>query len=170
MKIADLIKKRRSVRNYQNRKIANDKIQEIIDAARFAPSANNKQPWKVVIVREEILKQKLADFSGQNFIAEAPVILAPVATNAQKIMSNDIPGYAVDLAILTDHITLVAAEKGLGTCWIGAFDQEKVKNLLGVPEAYKIIALLPLGYPADKPIKKSRKNLNQIICFEKFQE
>ena len=85
-------------------------------------------------------------------------------------MSNEVPAYSVDVAIAIDHLTLVAASEGLGTCWIGAFDQKEAKRILQVPDGDKIVALLPLGYPADKLEAKVRKKLEEIICFEEFSD
>ena len=85
-------------------------------------------------------------------------------------MTCDVPAYAVDVAIAVDHMTLTAVEEGLGTCWIGAFSQEKVKRLLGIPEAYKVVTLLPLGFPADKPRIKNRKKIEEMVCSDTFSE
>ena len=85
-------------------------------------------------------------------------------------MSSGVPAFAVDLAIAVDHMTLKATEEGLGTCWIGAFSQEKVKKVLEIPERYKVVVLLPLGFPADTPEPKSRKNIEEIVCYENFSD
>lgn len=104
------------------------------------------------------------------FLAEAPVIIAAVSTNPDYVMRCEVPSYAVDLAIAVDHMTLTAAEEGIGSCWIGSFSQEEAKKILGIPEHYKIVALLPLGYPADEDREKSRKELKEIVCYDKFEE
>lgn len=168
MKVSEAIKKRRSVRSYKKDPVPEDKLNKILEAARLAPSAHNAQDWKFVVVKEEKKRKKIAETSGQRFIAEAPVIIVAVAQDPDKIMSCGVPQYAVNLAIACDHITLQAVELGLGTCWIGAFPQQGIKDILGVPNGYKIVALLPLGYPADSPGIKSRKEIDEIVRYEKF--
>ncbi|MFW5985899.1 MAG: nitroreductase family protein, partial [Halanaerobiales bacterium] len=97
-------------------------------------------------------------------------VIAGVGLNPDDIMTCDVPTYAVDLSIALDHLTLTAVEKGLGTCWIGAFNQEKVKEILGIPDKYKVVSIMPLGYPADSPRPKDRKDFDQVVCFDKFEE
>jgi len=121
-----------------------------------------------VVVTEKALREKLAQAANQNFIAQAPVIIAAVGTNPQKTMSCGIPADPVNVAIAIDHMTLAAVEEGLGTCWIGAFSQEKVCEILEIPSSCKVIELLTLGYPADTPREKNRKSIEEIICYEKF--
>jgi nitroreductase len=171
MEFMEVIKKRRSVRAYQNKEIRDDKLGRILEAARFAPSANNKQSWKFIVVKDPETKRKLVKVSrNQSFIGEAPVVIAGVALEPDRVMSCEVPAYAVDLAIAIQHIALAAANEGLGTCWIGAFSQDDVKKILGVPDAYKIVALMPMGYPADSPGTKTRKSLEDIVCYERFSE
>jgi len=119
-------------------------------------------------VKDSQKRKQIAEAVGQSFIAEAPVIIAAVGLEPEEVLSSGIPNYAVDLAIAVDHMTLAAAEEGLGTCWIGAFSQEKVKEVLKIPEKCKVVILLPLGFSADKPGPKSRKNLEEIICYENY--
>jgi len=169
MNVFEAIKTRRSVRSYKDRDIEEEKLKKILEAARLAPSAKNLQQWKFVVVREREKRKKLAEAANrQDFIGEAPVVIAAVSLNPNNVMGCGVPSYPVDLAIAVDHMTLQAVEEGLGTCWIGAFDQEKVKEILKVPEDYKVVVLLPLGYPADTPKPKLRKNLEEIISFEEF--
>ena len=174
--ILEEIKNRRSVRSYQDKEIPKEVLLRILEAIRLAPSASNRQPWKFVVVQDKELIQKVAEASPlygspQTFIASAPVIIAGCATNPEHIMSNGVPSYPIDLAIALDHLTLQATKEGLGTCWIGAFDQNKVKILLGVPDTVKIVCLMPLGYPKDVvTAKKSRKPLENIICYNQYQE
>jgi len=97
------------------------------------------------------------------------VVIAAVALQPEYVMRCEVPAYAVDLAIAVDHMTLVAVEEGLGTCWIGAFYQDEVKRILNIPREYKVVALLPLGFPADTPGEKYRKPLNEIVCYEVFK-
>lgn len=167
----DIIRKRRSVRSYKDEPIPEDVIKEIIESARLAPSAKNLQEWKFIIVRDEKKREELYEAAKrQRFVKEAPVVIAGVATYTSYVMTNGVPACHIDLAIAMEHIALVAAEKGIGTCWIGAFYQDKAKEALKVPDDCEIIALMTLGYPTDelKPEEKKRKSLDEIICWEEF--
>jgi len=141
-----------------------------LEAARLAPSAHNAQDWKFIVVKNDKARKRLAQAAGQDFVGEAPVVIVAVSLNPQDLMSSGVPAYAVDLAIAVDHMTLVATEQGLGTCWIGAFSQEKVKETLDIPPQYKVVILLSLGFPADTPKPKSRKSLEEVVSFEEFKE
>ena len=149
-----MIVKRSSVRSYENKPITEETLLRIIEAAHLAPSGSNRQPWKFIVVRDAEIRQQLAQAARQTFVASAPVIIAAVATAPKLSMGNGVPEYAVDLAIAVDHLTLAAVDEELGTCWIGAFSQEKAKAILNVPEKYKIVALLALGFP--KPQKRPK--------------
>ncbi|MGE5586343.1 MAG: nitroreductase family protein [Bacillota bacterium] len=171
MDLMDAIKERRSVRAYQDRDVAADKLERVLEAARLAPSASNRQMWKFVVVRDPDRRRLLAEAAnGQSFVAQAPVVIAGVALRTGHVMSCEVPSYAVDLSIAMEHIALAAAAEGLGTCWIGAFSQPRAREILGVPDRYKIVALMPLGYPADSPRPKERKTLDDIVCYEGFSE
>jgi len=167
----EVIAKRRSVRAYKSQEISKETLSKILEAARLAPSASNRQPWKFVVVRDPEKRQELAKAArGQSFVGEAPIVIAGVALEPERMMSCKVPAYAVDLAIALEHIALAAQDEGLGTCWIGAFSQEEVKKILGVPDSYKVVALMPVGYPQDAPRLKVRKPMEEIVCYEKFSE
>jgi len=167
MDIAKAIRDRRSVRSYEKKDIPQDVLEKVLQAARLAPSANNRQPWRFVIVRDHAKRQALAKAAKeQQFVAEAPVVIAAVALEPDRTMTCGVPAWAVDLAIAVDHITLAAVEHGLGSCWIGAFYQEDVKKILSIPAEYKVVALLPLGYPQDKARFKNRKSLDEIVTYD----
>lgn len=171
MQVHEAIKNRRSVRGYKSDPIPEQSLRKVLEAARLAPSAHNDQDWKFVIIKDLKKRKQLAEAArSQSFIAEAPIIIAAVALNPEKVMSCEVPAYAINLTIAVDHMTLQACEEGLGTCWIGAFSQEEVKKILDIPEQYKVVALLPLGFPADSPRPKIRKSLEEIVCYEKFNE
>jgi len=167
--VLEAIKKRRSVRSYQDKEIPEDILLQILEAGRLAPSANNKQNWKFIVVKDEDLRKKLIPAcKNQEFVGEAPVVVTGCATNLDHIMSNGEHSYPIDLAIALDHMSLEAASLGLGTCWIGAFYQEQVKEILGVPEDVRVVAVMPLGYPKKLGSKTGRKSLSEIICYNKY--
>jgi len=169
MEVFEVIKKRYSCRSYKADSVPEEKLKKVLEAARLAPSAHNEQEWKFIVVRDVKKRAEVAEAVGQSFIGGAPVIIVAVATAPEHILSSGVPAYAVDLAIAMEHMALQATEEGLGTCWIGAFSQEGVKKTLGIPEECKVVALLPLGFPADKPGPKSRKSLDEIICYENYK-
>jgi nitroreductase len=170
MDVKEVIKERRSVRSYKPEEIPEEDLTAILQAARLAPSARNRQSWRFVITRDEKLREELAHAAHeQMFISKAPVVIAAVALDPEYVMGCEVPAYAVDLAIAVDHMTLQAVELGLGTCWIGAFSQDRVKKILKIPDRYKVVALLPVGYPSASGGPKNRKSLEEIVCYETFK-
>jgi len=168
MEVIEAIKKRYSVRSYLAKPIPEEKLKKILEAARLAPSAHNSQDWKFIVVKDAKKRGEVADAAGQSFLAEAPIIIAAVGLDPEHIMPCGTPAYAVDLAIAMEHIALQAVEEGLGTCWIGAFSQEEIKKVLNIPTEFKVVILMPLGFPADKPKAKIRKKLDEIVSEDSF--
>ena len=170
MELKDAILRRKSIRSYENRPVPEDKLNIVLEAARMAPSGANRQPWKFVVVRDSEKRKQLSVASGgQGHVAEAPVVIAAVGTMPENVMVCDVPGYPVDLSIAVDHMTLAAVDEGLGTCWIGAFNQDKARDTLGVPKNCKIVALLTLGFPRDQGRPKERKPLEEIVCYDTYK-
>ena len=171
MDVLEAIEKRRSVRVYEDKPIAEEKLRKILEAAGLAPSARNCQDYQLVVVKNEKIRKKIAsEATSHSFIGTAPVIVVAVALNPEYIMPGGIPAHPVDIAIAIDHITLVAVKEGLGSCWIGGFEQEKVKEILAIPDKYKVVVLLSLGYPAESPDRKARKPLREILSYDRFFE
>jgi len=150
MDFLEVVRTRRSVRAYKSQEVPPEVLDRVLDCARLAPSANNVQPWRFHIVREPALRRELAQAAAdQMFIAEAPVVIVCCGRRYVDRWSWLGPHmYLVDCAIAFDHLTLAARNEGLGTCWIGAFDHERVRKLLRVPAEEDVIMLTPLGYPA----------------------
>jgi nitroreductase len=171
MDVQKAIMARRSIRKYSSREIPKEKLTKLLEAMRLAPSAKNLQPWKFIIINDGETKKKLIPACrGQAFIAEAPIIIAGCAllNEAWGGMGGYMSSYPIDVAIALDHLTLAATEEGLGTCWIGAFDEGEVKKILEVPDGVKVVALTPLGYPESEPNPRPRKKLTEIICYNKY--
>jgi len=168
MNVLDAIKTRKSVRAYLDRPVEDVKLNIILEAGRLAPSASNRQDWRFVVVREMEIKQKLVEAAGdQEFIGEAPVVIVACAETEGHIMKCGQLCYPIDVAIALDHITLAAVELGLGTCWIGHFDEEEVKKILGIPAEIRVVELMPLGYPVDPSAKEKRRfPLSMIVKYE----
>ncbi|MDD2707625.1 MAG: nitroreductase family protein [Verrucomicrobiae bacterium] len=167
MTVEEAILSRRSIRRFQNRDIEPDKLHAVLEAGRIAPSASNRQEWRYIAVKDSTRRRQLAEAARQQFfVAEAPVVLVCCADTNEHIMTCGQKCYPIDLAISIDHMTLRAVELGLGTCWIGAFDENKVKNLLSIPAAIRVVNLLPIGYPAETPSPRSRLGMAQMTCEE----
>ena len=171
MNVLEVIKKRRSVRKYKEDPIPEEALLRVLEAARLAPSGKNFQPWKFIIVKDKSLKEKLAHASaGQFFMAEAPIIIVGCGfpDDSYTRMGRYMKSWSVDVTIALDHLMLQAQEEGLGTCWIGSFEEEEVKEILNVPEGVKVLALTPLGYPGEIPAFRGRKSLDEIISYDGF--
>lgn len=170
MDFLELVTSRYSVRSYQPRPVEQDRLDRILEAARLAPFGSNRQPWKFVVVRDAEIRRRLAAACwNQQFIAQAPVVIAGVGLTPDRVMRCDVPGDPVDVAIAMEHLALAATAEGLGTCWIGAFHQDQVREVLGVPESAKVIEVMTLGYPADSPRPKDRKPISEIACYDRWQ-
>jgi nitroreductase len=178
MNVIDIIRKRQSVRKYQDRPVEDEKIKLILEAARLAPSSSNSQPWHFVVVKDNDLRRKLVQAvpmgvaAINKFIEEAPVIIVGCVTPGffQRVSSLfGRENHLIDVSIAMEHMVLVAEELELGTCWIGWFDEGKVKKLLGVPRAAKVVAMLTLGYPGENGTHvTTRKALEEIFSTDKY--
>jgi nitroreductase len=168
----DAVRARLSVRAYQPDPIPDDVLARILEAGRLAPSAKNYQPWKFIVVKDPAVRTALVTACrGQAFVGAAPVVICACAVveQAWKGMGGYWSAEAVDVTIALEHMMLAAAAEGLGTCWIGAFIEADVKQVLAIPEGVKPIALTPLGFPARPVSPRPRKPLSDIICYDRFQ-
>lgn len=166
MDLFEVVEGRRSIRSFLDRDIDEVLLKKVLDAGRLAPSARNLQDWRFVVIRDKETRLKLAEAArNQQFIAQAPVVIAACGTS-NYVMTCGQHAYAIDVSIAVDHMTLAAFSLGLGTCWIGAFYEDKVKEILGVPPDVRVVALLPLGYPAEQPSARQRKSLSEIVAYE----
>ena len=169
--LMQLIETRHSIRSYKDQEIEEDKLNYVLQAFRKAPSAKNLQPWKLVVIKnKKILTDIAIACNNQTFMEEAPVIIAACAKEEEAYgsMGGYMNSYPIDIAIALEHLILAATEKGLGTCWIGAFKEQLVKDILGVPENVRVVALTPLGYPAREASIRGRKPLTEIISYDKY--
>lgn len=168
MDVMNAIKTRKSVRVYLDKPVEDEKLNAVLEAARLAPSASNRQEWRFVIVREVETRKKLASAAGgQSFVGEAPVLIVACAEADGHIMRCGQLCYPIDVAIALDHMSLSAVELGLGSCWVGHFDEKKVKEILHIPDEIRVVELMPLGYPSDPAvITKKRFPLDRIVKYE----
>jgi nitroreductase len=177
MNVLEAITNRRSVRAYSSKPIPPEVMARMRQALRQAPSACNLQPWHFILVEDESLRQQVATAAkGQMWLAPAPVIVVAcgLPDKAYKHMGGYGSSVDVDLAIAVDHLTLAAVAEGLGTCWIGAFDEGKVKAVLGIPAEVKVVVMTPLGYPAMsdliRPIDENRrKSESEVFSINTFK-
>jgi nitroreductase len=169
MDVYEAIRARRSVRAYQDKAVEDDKLQRILDAGRLSPSARNRQERKFIVVRDADRRQAVAGACDQAWMTHAPAIVAVVGTTPDAVMHCGVPTDPVDCAIAIDHMTLAAVAEGLGTCWIGHFNQDPCRRLLAVPDGATIIELMALGYPAESPEPRPRKPLDEVVRQEQYQ-
>ncbi len=173
MDVFEAITGRRSIRAFKATDVPSETIEKLIDAARWAPSAGNIQPWEFIIVRKPEIKRKLARAAlGQSFIEEAPVVIVVCADEERSARGYGVRGrtlYCIqDAAAAIQNIHLAAYALGLGTCWVGAFREEEAREALKVPEGIRPVAIIPVGYPAETPSPRSRRPLKQITHYETF--
>jgi len=169
MSVMETIKARRSIRSYKDQPVEEEKLRTILEAGRLAPSANNAQDWKFVVVRDAATRQKLIQAAkNQAFVGEAPVVIAACGTAPTRVMSCGHQSCPVDLAIAVDHMSLAATELGLGCCWVCAFDQEAAREVLGIPDSVSVVTLLPLGYAAAPGGNPRRKDFDEVVVFDKW--
>jgi nitroreductase len=183
MDFYSLVLKRFSCRKFSSKEVEREKIIKCIEAARMAPSACNSQPWRFIVVDEKNLKDKIADAATSGiygiinkFLKSAPCIIVVlsdkekfIAQAGAYIMKTDY--YLIDIGISCEHLVLQASELGLGTCYIGYFNEKEIRKILNIPKKYKIVLLIAIGYPdeSEKEKKKVRKNIEEILFFNEFK-
>ena len=169
MEVIEAIKKRRSVRGYLDRPIENKKLNLILESARLAPSASNRQEWRFIVVKDKSTRERLMRAAkDQSFVGEAPVVIACCADEpSNHVMTCGQLCYPIDIAIAIEHMVLKATEEGLGTCWIGAFYEDKVKEILNIPDNIWVVQMLILGYAKKgSSRKRDRVPLKKIVMYE----
>jgi nitroreductase len=174
MDVFEAISGRRSIRKFKKRDVERELILKIVEAGIWAPSAGNIQSWEVVVVRDEKTKEKLAAAAYmRDFIAKAPVVLVLCADKQRSATIYEERGsdlYCIqDTACAAQNMLLAAYALGLGTCWVGAFDEELVRKTLDVPEHIRPVALIPLGYPDEKPYPPLRREIDDLMNCETFK-
>jgi nitroreductase len=160
----EALRKRRSVRIYEEKPVPRDLIETIIDAARLAPSANNIQPWEFIVVTEPGVRKKIADLTDYGkFIARSGACVA--------VFAKSVKHYLEDGSAATQNILVAAHALGLGTCWVAGYKKDyadPVRSLLGVPEGYGLVALISLGYPAEAPEPHDKRSLSEVLHWERY--
>ncbi|MCK9267017.1 nitroreductase family protein [bacterium] len=174
MDFYEILKTRRCIREFKSNVIPDDVLMKIVDIARNSPSCSPPYEVSIIVIKDEVRRKDMVPLCmNQKFISDAPALLVVCAKNAKKNRGNYMADYGmlIDGAIVMDHITLIARAEGLATCWIGSFDNHKIKEFLSIPEDINVVALTPIGYPTNIDLfclSKNKKKLEEIVHFEKW--
>jgi nitroreductase len=171
MDVFEALQKRKSIRNYEKKPVKKETLEKLLEAARGSPSANNLQPWHFIVVTEADKRKALAKGMYAKFLAQTPAVI--VLCGDQKASPD---WYIVDVALAGENMVLAATAEGLGTCWVGSFEEPAVKQLLGVPEDLRVVAMLAVGYSSEKTditgkiakLIRRRKKLEEITSWEMY--
>ncbi|MFO7696333.1 MAG: nitroreductase family protein [Anaerolineae bacterium] len=169
MEFLELIQERYSVRAYRSDPVEEETVQQVLEAARLAPTAANRQPFRLIVIATEGREEELQRIYAREWFTQAPLIICACTVLEEGWVRVDGKPYAdVDVAIAMDHLILAARSLGLGTCWIAAFDPAAAREVLGLPDGVEPVAFTPLGYPADEPRPKKRKPLSDLVRYERW--
>jgi nitroreductase len=173
MELMEAIKGRRSIRKFKKQDIPTEFINQLIEAASYAPSAGNIQPWEFIVVKNPQIKEKLVKAAyNQAQVEQAPVIIVVCADEKRSSLGYSKRGTTLyclqDTAAATQNILLTAYSLGLGTCWIGAFDEDEAKKALKTPDGVRPVVMIPFGYPDVTPKQRNKRLLNEITHFDAF--
>jgi nitroreductase len=170
MDFQELIRARYSCRAYRSDPVAEDQLAQVLEAARLAPTADNRQPFRLVVIRTAGREQELQRVYGKDWFVQAPLVIAACGVPAENwVRKQDGKNYNdVDMAIVMDHLILAAADLGLATCWIAAFDPAAAREVLELPEGIEPVAFTPLGHAADAPRQKTRKKSDELVRYERY--
>jgi nitroreductase len=166
----ELVRKRYSVRAYRSDPVEQHKLDQVLEAARHAPTAANRQPFQLIVIRTAGRETELRRVYDRDWFIQAPLVLCACGVLTEAwVRSNDGKAYAdVDVAIVVDHLILAAASVGLGTCWIAAFDPAAARQVLALPDGIEPLIFTPLGYPADQAATKERKSLASLVRYDRW--
>ncbi len=165
MDLLELAKKRYSVRAYKSTPVEDEKLKEILEAARMAPTGSNQQAFQLIVVHTKGREEELRRIYDKDWFVQAPIIICACATTSPGQSYDEGRSYR-NVAIVMDHLILAATNLGLGTCWIGAFDPKAARDILGLPEEVKPIVFATVGYSDDEPRPKVRKSIDELIRYE----
>ncbi len=166
MEYCRLIEARYSVRAYTSQPVEPEKLKRVLVAAQLAPTAANYQPFRLFVVTTAGRETELRRVYNRAWFVQAPLVIAMCTVGSEAWVRRDGKNYGdVDASIAMDHLILAAADVGLGTCWVAAFDPDEARRLLSVPAGIEPLAFTPLGYPADRPAAKTRKSLRELVQY-----
>lgn len=167
MEYLKLINERYSVRGYKSTPVEDEKLQQVLEAARMAPTAANRQPFMLYVMKTDGRESDLRRIYGADWFIQAPYVICACTIHSKAwVRASDNENYAtVDVAIMFDHLVLAAQDLGLGTCWIAAFDPQAAREVLDLPEDHIPVVFTPLGYPDKEPRSKRRKALSELVQY-----
>ena len=165
MSLVEPILKRRSIRRYKPDPIQEETLNNILEAGRLAPTAGNRQPWHFIVVSDQKLKEELSKGKWNTFIKDSAFTIVGCAYVGSEFAQR---WSTVDVSIALENMVLTAAAQGVGSCWVGDFREEEVKRLFGIPEDYKVVCLVAFGYPAESPSPHGKKDLLDVVSYNKF--
>jgi len=165
MSLLDVILSRRSIRRYEDKEIPKDVLDKIVEAGRQSPSAANRQPYHFVIVTDSEIKQELSKELFSRFLKNSPLIIVGCA-NTKALLTGK--WATVDTTISLENMVIAAWSLGIGSCWIGSFKEQKIKELLKIPQDWKVVALVTFGYPAETPKPRKKKPTNELFSLNQF--
>ena len=169
MEFLELARKRYSVRAYKSDAVEDDKLNQVLEAARLAPTACNLQPFQLIVIHTQGKEAELKRIYGSSWFVQAPLVICACGIPSESWRRRDGKNYCdVDVTIAMDHLILAAASLGLGTCWVGAFNSDAAREVLKLPDGVEPIAFTPLGYPADNLKPKNRKPLKELVRYESW--
>jgi nitroreductase len=169
MEFLEVIKNRYSVRAYKPTPVEDEKLHEVLEAARLAPTACNLQPFQFIVIHTAGREEELRRIYRSPWFSKAPIVICACSIPSRGWVRSDGTNYAlIDLAIAVDHLILAATNLGLGTCWVGAFDVEAAREVLKIPDYAEPVIFTPLGYPDDKPGPRRRKPMEELVRYEHF--
>jgi nitroreductase len=169
MEFMQLIKARFSVRTYKPDPVPDDVLQQVLDAAHLAPSAKNLQPYQLIVIQTQGREEELMRVYNRDWFVQPPLVVCIVVTPSEAWSRGDGKNFCyVDAAIAMDHLILAATDLGLGTCWIGAFNVDVAREVLGLPDGVEPVVFTPLGYPDEPPTVKRRKDLSELVRHERW--
>jgi nitroreductase len=175
MDLFQAIAARRSIRKYRDIPVEAEKLRQVLDAARLAPSWKNLQCWRFLVIANAQTKARILaafpeDNPGRKALAQAPLLILVCAAPEESGVENGIEYYIADSAIAFEHLCLAAQALGLGTCWMGWYDEAQLKVAAGVPEPFRVVGVTPLGYPDQEPKARPRKELQEVAYFDQWGE
>jgi len=173
MDLSEAIKGRRSIRNFKPDEVSEKDVERLIEAAVSAPSAGNIQPWELVVARKPEIRRKLVEAAyGQSFIEEAPVVIVVCANEDRSSQRYGLRGQTLyclqDTAAATQNMLLTAYSLGLGTCWVGAFKEDEVREALKIPTGIRPVAIVPVGYPSKSASARQKRPVEHVVHRETF--
>jgi nitroreductase len=171
--VFEAITRRRSIRAFKSQDVPKDIVKKLLEAGRWAPSADNIQPWEFIVVRKPGVKRRLVEAAlGQAFIEEASLVIVVCANEDRSAEGYGVRGRSLyciqDTSAAVQNILLAAYSLGLGTCWIGAFNEDEAREVLRIPAGIRPVVIIPVGYPAESPAPRNRRPLSQVVHRETF--